>query len=318
MTRYTFRTFITGEQEHYIYSEQTLGEAVTFTETMPFPESLMSLIYMDIETVESIIQKLNDAFWQLTTTQGEQGMESALALLDELASHHIYFQQFRLDMNCRLTHAKIFEMYTEDVLPRNYLYRMAEQLRQMQTQILDLIQNVLDIDRESEEPVPQKMVSYYKKARESAFRFCAQPVNFEMIDDAVFTEVLQPNTIFDLVDYYLRECVKREVKMRICKNCGRYFAVTGRTTTEYCNRPFDEKGRTCKDVGAIALWTKRKSSDTVFQDYRREYKKRFARMRAGKLEADAFDAWSKYIRERKAEYDAGKITAEEFEQYLNS
>ena len=50
--------------------------------------------------------------------------------------------------------------------------------------------------------------------------------------------------VYDLIDYHLRECIKREVKMRVCKNCGRYFALTGRTNTEYCSRPFDEKGRT--------------------------------------------------------------------------
>ena len=87
--------------------------------------------------------------------------------------------------------------------------------------------------------------------------------------------------VYDLIDYHLRECIKREVKMRVCKNCGRYFALTGRTNTEYCSRPFDEKGRTCREVGAIALWTKRKSRDALFQDYRREYKNRFARMKAG-------------------------------------
>ena len=69
--------------------------------------------------------------------------------------------------------------------------------------------------------------------------------------------------VYDLIDYHLRECIKREVKMRVCKNCGRYFALTGRTNTEYCSRPFDEKGRTCREVGAIALWTKRKSRESL-------------------------------------------------------
>ena len=44
----------------------------------------------------------------------------------------------------------------------------------------------------------------------------------------------------------------------------------------YCDRVFDSKGRTCKDVGAIAKWTREKDTDDVFKAYRREYKKRFA------------------------------------------
>ena len=129
----------------------------------------MSLLYMDLDPIDAIIQKLNDEFWKLAATKEEQHHQNALALLDDLASRHIYFQQFRLDMNCRA-----------------YLYHLPEKLRQMQAQILELIQHVLDTDQESEETVPQKMVSYYKAAGDRAFRFCVQPVGFELIDDEVF------------------------------------------------------------------------------------------------------------------------------------
>ena len=122
----------------------------------------MSLLYMDLDPIDAIIQKLNDEFWKLAATKEEQHHQNALALLDDLASRHIYFQQFRLDMNCRLTHAKLFNSYTEDVLPRAYLYHLPEEL------------------------LPQKMVSYYKAAGDRAFRFCVQPVGFELIDDEVF------------------------------------------------------------------------------------------------------------------------------------
>ena len=33
-----------------------------------------------------------------------------------------------------------------------------------------------------------------------------------------------------------------------------YFAVSGRINTEYCDRPTDDKGRTCKDMGATNVW----------------------------------------------------------------
>ena len=133
----------------------------------------MSLLYMDLDPIDAIIQKLNDEFWKLAATKEEQHHQNALALLDDLASRHIYFQQFRLDMNCRLTHAKLFNSYTEDVLPRAYLYHLPEKLRQMQAQILELIQHCL-------------LYTYYKAAGDRAFRFCVQPVGFELIDDEVF------------------------------------------------------------------------------------------------------------------------------------
>ena len=122
--------------------------------------------------------------------------------------------------------------------------------------------------------------------------------------------------VYDLIDYHLRECIKREVKMRVCKNWGRSFPLPGRTNTEYCSRPFDEKGRTCREVGAIALWTKRKSRDALFQDYRREYKNRFARMKAGKLEPEELYAWDERAREKKAECEAGRLSPEDYAAWL--
>lgn len=56
----------------------------------------------------------------------------------------------------------------------------------MQIQILELIQNVLDTDQESEKTVPQKMASYYKAVGNRAIRFQVRPVSFELIDDEVF------------------------------------------------------------------------------------------------------------------------------------
>ena len=95
-----------------------------------------------------------------------------------------------------------------------------------------------------------------------------------------------------------------------------YFSITGRANTGYCNRPFDSRGRTCKEVGAIAQWTLSKKDDDVFKDYRREYKKRFARMKAGTLPSQEFYAWSKKAREKKAACEAGEITVDKFKAWL--
>lgn len=54
-----------------------------------------------------------------------------------------------------------------------------------------------------------------------------------------------------------------------------------------------------KGIGAIAQWTLSKKDNDVFKDYRREYKKRFARMKAGTFPTEVFYAWSKKAREKK-------------------
>jgi hypothetical protein len=54
----------------------------------------------------------------------------------------------------------------------------------------------------------------------------------------------------------------------------------------------------------------------VFKVYRREYKKRFGWIKAGKIEKYAFYAWSKKAREEKTKCDAGGSSLQEFTKWL--
>ncbi len=125
-----------------------------------------------------------------------------------------------------------------------------------------------------------------------------------------------PESVYDIIDYHVRECVKREVRMRVCKNCGRYFAVTGHGGVEYCDRVCDKKGRTCREVGAITAWTKRRREDDIFKAYRWEYKKRFAWIKSGRIEPAAFYAWGEEARRKKGTCEAGEVLEGAFGEWF--
>ena len=315
MLKCQFKTYISDEQEKYVYGEENLTEALFSTKTEAFPDSLLSLVYMDVDAVAPVFQEIADLLWSLTTTHDKKYEKAVYAKLDELAPQHVYFELQRLLVRWRVSQAVIFNNYTEDVLLRRELINMADYLRMVQKQLEELFSSVLDIDG-NKNTVQEKMTAYYKAKGDKAFRFTPQPINFELADEETFTEVLYPQSIADLVDYHTRECIKREVRMRVCKNCGKYFAISGRSTTEYCDRVFDSKGRTCKEIGAIARWNRSKSDDDVFKEYRREYKKRFAWIKAGKIDSDVFYAWSEEARKKKAACEAGDLSLEEFTQWL--
>ena len=264
MISFQFETYIADGAEHYSYGADYGKGMVQTSKTVSFPESLLSLVDMNIDEIEPAIRQLNEVLWQLTTTREKQYVEEVNALLDELELRHIYFQQLALDWRYRLSRAVIFEQYTEDMLPRKYLYALPDTLRRMQGQIVELFENVLDADN-SDEPTSKRMVDYYQRSGETAFRFYPQPIGFELIGE-VFTEVLTPNNIYDILDFQLRACVKQEIKMRRCKNCGRYFAVMRHGATEYCGRVADERGRTCREPsihGRAASGTMRYSRSTA-------------------------------------------------------
>ena len=318
MQTYSFKTYINGGREYYEYTDAADREQ-TIKKDFPFPESLMSLLYMDIWELEPITKRMDKALMSFYQSRDYDELQIVAAGLKELAPRHICFELLRLDWLERLDMVDSTAPGDfQDLLPHKKISHLCSSIDTMQKQIKGLIAQVLDMDGEKK-PVSEKMVDYYNAEGGdtlNTFQFQPQTMSFEVIDHKVFAEVLYPRDIYDLIDFHVRECVKREVRMRVCKNCLRYFAVTGKASTEYCGRVCDSKGRTCREMGAINTWTQRKQGDEVFKEYRREYKKRFARINAGKLTKSAFYAWSEEARRKKEDCDGGVISPEEFSRWL--
>lgn len=319
MIGYTFKTYIADGREHYIYGEKQIGVSPETKTDLPFPESLTALMYLDIWKYEPLFKQMDRALMELYCTRAQSDADQVIAALDELAPLHIYFELLRLDWRYRLERsaARNYEDAL-DALPHKQLSHIPSSIDTIQKQLQTLCATVLDMDDKDKDTVQQKLVRFYKAHGDdmlAAFQFRPQPISFELLGDT-FAEILCPASIYDLIDYHLRECLKREVRMRTCSNCGKYFAVTGRSTAEYCSHPFDEKGRTCKEVAAMLKWNKSRSGDDVFKEYRREYKKRFARIKAGTINPTWFYQWSELARGKKAECEAGEITFEEFKDWL--
>ena len=318
MHNYIFKTYINGGREYYEYTDAADREQ-TIKKDFPFPESLMSLLYMDIWELEPITKRMDKALMSFYQSRDYDELQIVAAGLKELAPRHICFELLRLDWLGRLDMVDSTAPGDfQDLLPHKKISHLCSNIDTMQKQIKGLIAQALDMDGEKRS-VSEKLVAYYNAEGGdtlNTFQFQPQTMSFEVIGRKIFAEVLYPRDVCDLIDFHVRECVKREVKMRVCKNCLRYFAVTGKASTEYCGRVCDSKGRTCREMGAINTWTQRKQGDEVFKEYRREYKKRFARINAGKLTKSAFYAWSEEARKKKEDCDSGVISPEEFSQWL--
>lgn len=79
----------------------------------------------------------------------------------------------------------------------------------------------------------------------------------------------------------------------------------------------DQKGHTCKHTGPFGTWAQ-KNDGELFRAYRLEYKRRFAWIKAGRITADDFYAWSRVSREKRKECSAGKISLEEYIAWLKA
>ena len=324
MPDYIFKTYITAGREYFVYGEQydTWEHTNAIIEKdFPFLESLLDLLYLDIWKYEPLFKNMERTIRRIYQDNDYTYQSQLSGMLDELAQAHIFFQQTRLDWQHRLALIGTPEagaLY--DLLPIKMLTHIPATIDEMQRQIKRIFEQVLDIDKKGNAPVQQRMTRFIRREHDASrrtFEFAASlPLHFEAAGANTFGEVLYPRDVYDLIEFFLREAIKREQRIRVCKNCGRYFAIARRSTAEYCERPIDAKGRTCKDMGSIIQWTKERADDEVFKIYRREYKRRFAWIKARRVTAEDFYAWSEKAREKKAECDSGMITLEEYQQWL--
>ena len=280
-----FKTGIVGSNEVYVF--QKAGHKHISTQTIPFPNSLITFLYMDMDTAAPLLQKAADALNALIQTRDTEYARKTLAALNSLAKLHIYFEFLRQDWQDRISTAQELDSYTEQLLNSSSLRDIPENMRFIQKQVGCLFARVLDKDSENA-PISVRLAEYCGEIRALVFQFVPLAMRFEPLGNQGFANVLYPKSIYDLIDYQLRECVNRGIKLRVCKNCGHYFPVRGRGTALYCDITTDQTGRTCKNAGAFVCWTNKNADTEPFKNYRQEYKKRFAWIRSGRIKPEDF------------------------------
>ena len=279
----SFKVYVSGDYEFFCFIDGMKENKIK----LEFSQSLLDLLYLDIWGYESCFK---DA-------------ESLEQNLDMLSKAHIYLELLKfIDLKS---------------LPKKKITHIPSNIATMQDQIKDLIANVLDA-MSIKKPVQEKMVKYYTKPHSSLerFQFHSQSTNFELIDSTTFTEVLYPNDIYDIIDFLLRECIKREQSFKVCKSCGRYFVVTGHANSEYCNRLFKDTGKTCKEIGAVKVYQTKVNDNPAIKAYNKAYKTHFARVKYKRMTKEEFMAWAEIARDFRDKVLAGKMDLAEYMDWL--
>lgn len=94
-----------------------------------------------------------------------------------------------------------------------------------------------------------------------------------------------------------------------CQNCGKYFIPSSRQDEVYCEF-LDEKGKTCKEKGAIQTYKKNLESIPALLEYRRSYQKKImivSRNKENKELKKEFDKWKKEAQEKIKLFKQGKL-----------
>ena len=92
------------------------------------------------------------------------------------------------------------------------------------------LERILDIERVGREVRQSTRAAYFfdQPLDTALFHFELVPASFGIIRNSDCREILYPNSIRDLIDFSLRECIKQEIPVRRCRSCGKDFPITGR------------------------------------------------------------------------------------------
>lgn len=308
---WVFKMYFQDDGEFFEYDPLGMQGAAGTEKALPYLESLLSFLELNSEDWEPLIQQAAADLERFLSTGDPAYTDHMMQVLGELSARHVYFQLLYLRWFGRRVLGKIESRMAEE------LRLLPAQLTAYRKQAQRFLERILDIDQVGREVRKNMRGAYLFDGPRDATLFCFEPIPISLgvIRRGDCVEILYPNTIRDLIDFSLRECVKQEIPVRRCRNCGRYFPITGRVTAEYCSRP-SPSGKLCWSTAPVRKWAESRRSDQVFQEYRREYKRRFAWIKAGKIMEEQFAIWHKAAKARKKDCDREVISLDEFKAWL--
>ena len=129
----------------------------------------------------------------------------------------------------------------------------------------------------------------------------------------------QSNDLSAICYAVLEELVKTTNNpIKKCQNCGMYFIPTSRLDEIYCDYP-KEKGKTCREQGAVQAYNERLKQNKALAEYRRLYQLKsmaVGRNKDNKQMKKDFDKWKKDAKDRVNKLKHGVLTEDEVYEWL--
>lgn len=135
-------------------------------------------------------------------------------------------------------------------------------------------------------------------------------------DSAVFHTAYLSNILY----VSLSEIASNEtIKIKICKNCGKYF-IPIKNTEKYCDITYYQNESTCKLMGANNSYTKKRKSVEGIKFYRNNYQRRLMQAKRSDNEQVklAFENWKQLAKSKIKEFNNTKISDEELFEWMKN
>lgn len=145
-------------------------------------------------------------------------------------------------------------------------------------------------------------------------------------ESGMFTTEYTLKSLYSLLAFEYAHMQETGSKIKICANCGRLFVPKKRSDEIYCTQPApgDDKGRTCKEIGAWVSHKNKMAKDELESAYRKKYQyfnvayNRHRDDPEGAELAKKRERFKREGRDMKKKLKDGRITSEEFLSWIDS
>ncbi len=122
------------------------------------------------------------------------------------------------------------------------------------------------------------------------------------------------STIYDMLLFEFTKMLEQGVRLKKCRNCGKYFVLKGKYATEYCSRISADTSLTCQQAASYQNYNGKIKTVPAWAAYNKYYKRYFARYKVGTIKETVFKKWQyQAVNKRDACID-GTL---KFEEYIN-
>ncbi len=111
------------------------------------------------------------------------------------------------------------------------------------------------------------------------------------------------------------EMVNRNLKLKKCKNCGRYFEVKTKRNPDYCDFAIDGGTQTCQQIIATRNFKAKHKDNAAYKIFNLYYKRYHERKKVGTIKVAIFDKWNRQAGVMRDECIDGKRDLAEFEEW---
>jgi len=109
----------------------------------------------------------------------------------------------------------------------------------------------------------------------------------------------------------------KDIKIKTCKNCGKYF-IPIKNTEKYCDIIYYENEQTCKTIGATNSYTKKRKTVEGIRFYRNNYQRRLMQAKRSDIEQIklAFKNWKSLAKLKIKEFNNNKLSENELLEWM--